>query len=140
MTETNPKHILVARTDKIGDLLLSLPVFQTLKVAFPQTRLTALVSPYAKEIVQNHPAIDGVEVLEPEESLWKLASRFKTLAPDVFIALYPRPQQVMAAWLAGVPTRIGTAYRWYSFFLNQKVRVHRSLCDRHEMWNITWTW
>jgi heptosyltransferase-1 len=132
MSENAPKHILVARTDKIGDLLLSLPVFQTLREAFPQARLTALVSPYAKEIVQNHPAVDAVELLEPEESLWKLAGRFKTLAPDVFISLYPRSQQVMAAWTAGIPIRIGTAYRWYSFLLNQKVRVHRSVCDRHE--------
>ncbi len=120
MIETNPKHILVARTDKIGDLLLSLPVFQTLKAAFPQARLTALVSPYAKEIVQNHPSVDAVELLEPQEGLWKLAGRFKTLAPDIFISLYPRPQQVMAAWLAGIPTRIGTAYRWYSFLFNEK--------------------
>ena len=125
MSETNPKHILIARTDKVGDLLLSLPVFQTLREAFPHTRLTALVSPYAKEIVQNHPAVDAVEILEPGESLWNLASRFKTLAPDVFITLYPRPQQVIAAWMAGIPVRIGTAYRWFGFLLNQKVRVHR---------------
>ncbi len=133
MSEINPKHILVARTDKVGDLLLSLPVFQTLKAAFPQARLTALVSSYAKEIVQNHPAVNAVELLDPEESLWKLASRFKTLAPDVFITLYPRPQQVIAAWMAGIPIRIGTAYRWYSFFLNRKTHIHRSVCDRHEV-------
>ncbi len=133
MNETGPKHILIARTDKIGDLLLSLPVFQTLRAAFPQARLTALVSPYAKEIVQNHPAVDAVEVLEPEESFWNLATRFKNLAPDAFITLYPRPQQVIAAWLAGIPVRIGTAYRWYGFFLNQKVKVHRSENDRHEV-------
>ncbi len=133
MNETVPKHILVARTDKVGDLLLSLPVFQTLREAFPEARLTALVSSYAKEIVQNHPAVDNVEILEPGESLFKLATRFKTLAPDIFISLYPRPNQVIAAWMAGIPIRIGTAYRWYGFFLNQRVKVHRSVCDRHEV-------
>jgi len=128
-----PKHILVARTDKIGDLLLSLPVFQVLKEAFPQARLTALVSPYAKEIVQGHPAVDGVELFENNENLWQLVSRFKTLDPDVFIALYPRPLQALAAWMAGIPFRIGSGFRWYSSFYNQRVYVHRSVCDRHEV-------
>ncbi len=133
MTALRPKHILIARTDKIGDLLLSLPTFQALKKAFPETRLTALVSPYAKEIVQNHPAVDTVELFENGESFWGLTKRLKAMKPDVFIALYPRPRQVLAAWTAGIPTRIGTAYRWYSFLLNEKVRVHRSVCDRHEV-------
>jgi heptosyltransferase-2 len=95
--------------------------------------VTALVSSYAKEIVQNHPAIDAVELLEREESLWSLIGRLKALKVDVFIALYPRPKQAIAAWMAGIPLRIGTAYRWYSFLLNEKVRVHRSVCDRHEV-------
>src|SRR5579871_1467753 len=133
MSDPKPRHILIARTDKVGDLLLSLPTFQTLKKAFPGTRLTALVSPYAKEIVQNHPAVDAVELYEKSESLWALTRRFKTFKPDVFIALYPRARQVLAARLAGIPKRIGTAYRWYSFLLTDKVKVHRSVCDRHEV-------
>lgn len=132
MLPSPPKHILVARTDKIGDLLLSLPVFQALKKALPQTRLTALVSPYASEIVQGHPCVDSVELFNKEEGLFHLARRLRQLKPDVFIALYPRPKQALAAWLAGIPVRVGTAYRWYGFLFNRKVYVHRSLCDRHE--------
>lgn len=133
MNTNFPRHILISRTDKIGDLLLSLPVFQTLKESYPGTRLTALVSPYAQEIVQGHPAIDSVELFEQEESDLQLAKRLKDLKVDVFIALYPRPKLALAAWLAGIPVRIGTAYRWYSFLFNQKVSIHRSQCDRHEV-------
>lgn len=128
-----PRHILVARTDKIGDLLLSLPSFQALKRTFPGARVTALVSSYAKEIVQAHPAIDAVEIWTPEEGPFQLAGRLRKLQVDVFIALYPRPLQALAAWMAGIPVRIGTAYRWYGFLFNRKVRVHRSACDRHEV-------
>ncbi len=128
-----PKHILVSRTDKIGDLLCSLPVFQTLREAFPQARLTALVRPYTRELVQGHPAVDDVELLEEGESALQLAARFKKLEADAFIALYPRPSIAFAAAWAGIPVRIGTAYRWYSFLFNQKIKVHRSVCDRHEV-------
>jgi heptosyltransferase I len=128
-----PRHIVVARTDKIGDLLLSLPSFQALKISFPEARVTALVSPYAKEIVQDHPAIDAVELLEPGEGPFRLAGRLKELQADTFVALYPRASQALAAWLAGIPVRVGTAFRWYSPFFNRKVKVHRSACDRHEV-------
>jgi heptosyltransferase-1 len=127
------RNVLIARTDKIGDLLLSLPVFQTLKKAFPYAKLTALVSPYAKEIVQSHPSVDAVELYENGEGLLALTARFKEMEIDVFIALYPRPKQAFAAWLAGIPTRIGTAYRWYSFLFTEKIKVHRSAADRHEV-------
>ncbi|HET9869513.1 MAG TPA: glycosyltransferase family 9 protein [bacterium] len=127
-----PRHILVSRTDKIGDLLLSLPVFQTLRAAFPKAKITALVSPYAKEIVQGHPAVDSVELLHPGEGFLSLQSRFRKLAPDVFLALYPRPAVALAAWAARVPLRVGTAFRWYGFTFNEKIRAHRSACERHE--------
>ncbi|HVZ80353.1 MAG TPA: glycosyltransferase family 9 protein [bacterium] len=133
MNEPRPKHILVARTDKIGDLLLSLPTFQVLKENFPDAKVTALVSGYAKEIVQGHPAVDSVEIYDPKEGFGRTVQRFKALTPDVFLALYPRAQQVLAAWFAGIPVRVGTGYRWYSPFLNKKVMVHRSLCEKHEV-------
>lgn len=117
----------------MGDLLLSLPVFTTLRVNYPQAKITALVSSYAKELVQGHPHVDALELLKDEENVFQLAHRLKRLHADTFIALYPRPKTVLAAWLAGIPQRIGTAYRWYGMFFNQKVKVHRSVCDRHEM-------
>ncbi len=130
---TSPKHIIVARTDKIGDLLLSLPVFQTLRESFPSARITAFVNPATREIVQGHPAVDAVELWNKNEGVFRLAERLKGMNADVFISLYPRPRQILAAWLAGIPVRVGTAYRWYGFFLNRRIKVHRSVCDRHEV-------
>jgi len=127
-----PRHIVVSRTDKIGDLILSLPVFQTLKSSFPQTKITALVSPYAQEIVRNHPAIDAVELVAPGEGFFSITGRLKKMEADVFLALYPRPKLALAAWWAGIPSRVGTAFRWYAFLFNHRIKVHRSLCDRHE--------
>ncbi len=128
-----PTHILVSRTDKIGDLILTLPLFQALKAAYPQARITALVSPLTKELVTGHPAVDAVESVEKDEGLFSLVERLKKLKPDVFIAVYPRPRIAFAAALAGIPLRIGTAYRLYSFLFNEKVRVHRHLGDKHEV-------
>jgi ADP-heptose:LPS heptosyltransferase len=126
------RRILVSRTDKIGDLLLSLPVFQSLKASFPRARITALVSHYAAEVVRDHPAVNRVELYDPGESILGLAGRIRKMKADAFVALYPRPRIALAAALAGVRMRVGTAYRWYSFLFNRRVKVHRSACDRHE--------
>lgn len=126
------KHILVSRTDRIGDLILSLPVFQSLKASFPGVKITALVSPYAREVVEAHPDVDHVELLSRADTLPTLIWKFRQLECDAFLALYPRPWLALAARVARIPIRVGTAYRWYSFLYNKRIPIHRSRCDRHE--------
>lgn len=126
------RRILVSRTDKIGDLLLSLPVFESFRASFPKAEITALVSDYAADVVRGHPAVDRVETVEGRQDFLPLAHRIREMKPDAFVALYPRPALALAAAWAGVPIRVGTAYRWYSLLYNRRVRIHRSACDRHE--------
>jgi len=128
-----PQHILVARTGSAGDALLSLPVFQTLRSSFPEARITALVSPAAKPVVQGHPAIDAIEIVEKGEGLLALNSRLGKLKADAFITLYPQSKFVLAAWLAKIPIRIGPAERWHGLFLTHAPRLNRLICDRHEV-------
>jgi hypothetical protein len=126
------KHILVSRTDRIGDLILSLPVFQSLKASFPGVKVTALVSPYAREVVEAHPDVDHVELLSRADTLPTLIWKFRQLECDAFLALYPRPTIALAARVARIPLRVGVSYRWWSFLYNKRIPVHRSKCDRHE--------
>ena len=129
----NPQHIIVACTEEPGDVLLALPVFQTLRVAFPQARLTALIHPAAKAMVQGHPAIDAIETVERKEGFLKLAGRLRKLGADTFITLIPNPKLVLAAWLAKIPVRIGPAERWHGLFQTHTVKVNRMVCDRNEV-------
>lgn len=45
--------IVVARTDKIGDLVLSIPSFFMLKKMYPKAELIVLVRRYNYDIVKN---------------------------------------------------------------------------------------
>src|SRR5258708_33325710 len=112
----NPQHITVACTEPPGDVLLALPVFQTLRAAFPQARLTALIHPSSKAMVQGHPAIDAIETVERKEGVFKLAGRLRKMGADTFINLFPVPKLVLAAWLAKIPARVGPALRWHGAF------------------------
>jgi ADP-heptose:LPS heptosyltransferase len=129
----NPKHILVACTGQPADLLLALPVFQTLKTSFPQARITALIDPSGRAIVQGHPAVDHVEVTPKDEGLFKLAGRLRVVGADMFITLHPKSKLVLAAWLAKIPVRIGEKYKWHGLFQTHSVPIKRAISDRNEV-------
>ena len=56
----NIKRVIVSRTDKIGDLILSIPSFFMIKKMYPQEELVVLVRKYNYEIVKNLPYVDRI--------------------------------------------------------------------------------
>lgn len=56
----NIKRVIVSRTDKIGDLILSIPSFFMIKKMYPQAELVVLVRKYNYEIVKNLPYVDRI--------------------------------------------------------------------------------
>ena len=54
------KRVIVSRTDKIGDLILSVPSFFMIKKMYPQAELVVLVRRYNYEIVKNLPYVDRI--------------------------------------------------------------------------------
>jgi heptosyltransferase-3 len=54
-----------------------------------------------------------------------LARRLRALDADAAIVVHPRPRLAVAVFLAGIPVRVGTAYRAYSMLFNRRVPEHR---------------
>jgi ADP-heptose:LPS heptosyltransferase len=52
--------ILVIRRDNIGDLVCTTPLFSSLRHAFPNAYIAALVNTYSAPIITNNPEIDDV--------------------------------------------------------------------------------
>ncbi len=120
-----PGRIIVSRTDRIGDVVLSLPVFASLKECFPKTETVAFVREYTTEVVSAFHAVDRVVVYNQTESLRETVAKLRAVHADIILLLYPRFRLSAAAFAARVPIRVGTAYRWYSFLYNRKVHEHR---------------
>jgi heptosyltransferase-2 len=122
--------ILVSRTDGIGDLLLTTPLFSELKRAFPRARITGLVSAYAAPLLINNPSVDSVIIYDKKEK--GLAEKLKKQKFDAVFAVYPRPALAWEFFSAGIPLRYGTSSRWYSFLYNRPVRLSRKSSEKHE--------
>ena len=124
-------NILLVRPDGIGDEILSLPVATALRRVMPGARLSFLSSAYAAPVLAHHPDLDEVLTVTGQERLGELVRLFRR-GVDAAIFLKPFRRLMTAAWLAHVPLRVGTGYRWYSFLLNRRVYEHRSDFSRHE--------
>lgn len=128
------RRILLVRTDRIGDVVLSLPMLPALRRRFPDASVTVLVRPYTADLVRNRPDIDDVMLWEGEgmARVVGYVRRLRERSYDLCILPYPRFELALIAFLAGIPVRVGTGYRWYSFLFNERVYEHRKDARRHE--------
>jgi heptosyltransferase II len=69
------KNILVIRLDRIGDMVMTTPVFRALKEKRPDARITVLTNPVNKNVVINNPFIDCILVYDRENKNKSLSSR-----------------------------------------------------------------
>ena len=50
-------NVLVVRSDRLGDVILSTPVYESLKTSFPHLKITVMVNPAQGEILEDNPNI-----------------------------------------------------------------------------------
>ncbi|MBI3189735.1 MAG: glycosyltransferase family 9 protein, partial [Ignavibacteriales bacterium] len=118
-------RFLIIRTDRIGDVLLTLPMAQVIKQQFPNAHVAMLIRKYTTELVEDNEYVDQIIYYDENGGVLSPFFQFvKTIRSqnfDVVIHTQPRPRLALATWLAAIPVRIGTGYRWYSFLFNKKM-------------------
>jgi heptosyltransferase-3 len=133
---SHAQHILVVRTDRIGDVVLTLPMIPVLRANFPSARIAMLLRSYTKELAEGHPGLDEILLydeqgtLKPFRALWLELRRSRF---DLVILASPTFRLALLMLLAGIPVRVGTGYRWYSLLFNRRVYEHRKTAERHEL-------
>jgi len=130
------KNILIIREDRIGDVVLTIPLAGFIKAQYPDARVTFLVREYTKPIVEMSAMVDEVlttEEIGADRSVWRGIAELRKRKFDAAILVYPtfRTSFMLAASFVGI--RVGTAYRWYSFLLNRRVPLRRKNGTKHEL-------
>ncbi len=129
-TYRDAKDVAVIRTDRIGDMILTLPMCSGIKEVLPNCRLSLVASKYVEPILYNCPVIDKIVFVEDFDQDFKTI--YTKIHPEV--AFFPRPKfmEVYWAYKTAVKVRIGSAYRWYSFLFTHKVKDHRKIAKFNE--------
>ncbi|MZH04767.1 MAG: glycosyltransferase family 9 protein [Nitrospinae bacterium] len=62
--------VLVIRSDRLGDVVLSTPVYESLKSSFPHLKITAMVNPIQGGILQDNPNLHKI-ILMRRRRFWR---------------------------------------------------------------------
>lgn len=126
------KRIIISRTDKIGDLILSIPSFYMVSKMYPNAEIIVLVRKYNYEIVKNLPYISRIVKIDDFKQE-ELIDKIKYFNADVFIALYNDNFISKLARASKAKIKIGPFSKLSSFFVyNRGVWQKRSKSIKNE--------
>ena len=99
-----PKNILIVRTDRIGDVILTIPMAKVLKENFPGCRVSLLVRSYTAPLLKANKYIDEVLVLDESEKGF-INKNLKIVKPhqfDTCFVVSPSFKIALLMFLAGI--------------------------------------
>lgn len=131
-------RILIVRTDRMGDLILSTPVIQALRCHFPQAYLGMMVRPDHRELIEGLPQLNAVFSYDKEgrhKSGWETLRFARELSRHRFetaLILHSTNRVILTTWLAGIKRRIGYARR-LPFLLTDSFPYVKREGAKHEL-------
>ncbi len=105
-------NILLSRTDRIGDLILSTPAIATVRASFPEAHIAMVASPHNRIVMERNTDVDELLVLP--RAVRPSAFGSGRRGYDIAIALAPRAQDLQLVGATHAPVRVGYTYerRW----------------------------
>ena len=97
--------------------------------------MSFLIKKYTSAIVEGCRDIDKILYIDDNKmkSSFQLAGELRKEKYDAAVVLFPTFRIAFALFLAGIPVRIGSGYRSYSFLFNNRVYEHRKYAEKHEV-------
>ncbi|PIP54257.1 MAG: glycosyl transferase family 9 [Bacteroidetes bacterium CG23_combo_of_CG06-09_8_20_14_all_32_9] len=128
-------QIIISRIDKIGDVVLTLPLAGYLKIVFPECYIIFLGRKYTKPVID---ACTNIDEFADWDNLSKMSfsrqiKTFKKYDAQTIIHVFPDAKISKLAYFARIANRIGTNRRIYHWlYVNKPVKLSRKKSDLHE--------
>ncbi len=135
VTTLQLKKILIVRTDRIGDVVLSLPMIGVLKSAYPTSSVSFLLRSYTRDLAEGQEHLDRILLYDSgseRKPFFQMLAELRSEKFDAVVVTYPTARLAFLMYFAGIPLRVGTGYRWYSVLFNKKIFEHRKTAEKHE--------
>ena len=132
-------RILVVRTDRVGDVILSTPVIQALSEAYPNSRIALMVREGVAPLVAGLPGVESVLIYDPlgkhrgASGFWRLVRELRKSGFRISVSLQSDRRVAAALFFARIKTRVGPLSKPHSYlFYNRGLRQRRSHVEMHE--------
>ncbi|AXH10231.1 heptosyltransferase [Malaciobacter halophilus] len=124
-------NLLITRHDKIGDFVVTLPLFKAIKEQYPNTKLTALVSKINFDFAKEIDFIDNV-ILFDKENLDTTLKQIKEKKFDASISCFIDTTLGKLLFKSGIKNRVAPATKIAQIFFNKRVKQRRSKVEKTE--------
>ena len=127
------ERVLIFRFDRIGDMIVTTPVFRALKRRNPRLHIGVIASPVNEELVLNNPYVDEVYVLKKNwRELLSQILQIRRQEYDVllnFIFNRTTSPGILANLVAPKGFKVGLGPDRYEFYFNRLLKLPRF--ERH---------
>lgn len=95
-----------------------------------------LLRAYTKELVEGQENLSDILLYDragERKPFFAMVSELRSKRFNAVVVSYPTFRLALLMFLTGIPIRVGTGYRWYSFLFNKRVYEHRKTAEKHEL-------
>ncbi len=121
------KSILITAPNWVGDAVMATPAFRCVRENFPEAKISLLLRPFVKGVLEGSPWFDQLIEFDPKEK-HKQPAKYLTLIRklrkekfDTGIIMPNSFSSALVAWLAGIKHRVGYNRDARSWLLTQSV-------------------
>lgn len=143
-------RILVIKLRHHGDVLLTSPVFTTLKASIPNAQIDALVYADTREMLTLHPAVDTVHTVGRDwkhqpfasrlKAEWRLFQALRERRYDLIVHLSEHPRGAMLARLLGARYAVAPDYsgrsKWWKKSFTHRFAMAKNPRRHMAEWNL----
>ncbi len=133
-------RILIRTTNWVGDLVMTTPAIEAVRMNFPESSLTVLARPWVAPLLENLPAVN--QVLPLETGNWyfsraveiiKTARLLRKMKFDMAIIFQNAFEAALLSYLGGVRFRIGYNTDGRGFLLSHSVIRNEEILRVHQV-------
>ena len=132
------RRILVIRTDRIGDIVLSTPALRALRAHFPRAGIDYLVQTNHAPLLGCYEGWDNlvtVDDVHDTASVRRIGRELARGGYDVAVVGHPSSYGYKLAWWSKAPVRVGWNAKGYGYTLTHALDDDRTVVDMHQVEN-----
>lgn len=127
--------ILIIQTAFIGDVILSLPLVQTLKKNHSDYIIDYLCIPYTREVLNNQPYLNEIIVFDKHREgkyheIQKISNYLKKKKYDIAIIPHKSVRSALIALLSGIPVRLAFEKPFFNWLYTKTYKYNP---EQHEV-------
>jgi heptosyltransferase-3 len=128
------KRILIVRTDRVGDVVMTTPLIRELRRTFPDSYIAALTNPNSADVLLNNPHLDKIITDDlKKKSFREIVKQLRIEKFTHGLLVIPTERAAYQMFLAGVKNRIGVGRKLYEVITMMKsVSRNKYIPLRHE--------